>query len=99
MSDFLQEIQASQNVRSADTSFAYNIFSKGIDTHSSILEPGFKKPPPPPPSTTTQNNPSRLSLKNAAIVRPSVPVRPPVINQNTNSLSMSKVNNVPTQPR
>ncbi|XP_026293946.1 uncharacterized protein LOC113218022 isoform X2 [Frankliniella occidentalis] len=46
-----QEIQSSQNAAAAGNcsfSQAYNVFSKGVDAHSSVLEPpSFKKPAPP----------------------------------------------------
>ncbi|XP_034255206.1 uncharacterized protein LOC117653550 isoform X2 [Thrips palmi] len=93
-----QEIQASQNAPPvADSSFsqAYNIFSKGIDTHSSILEPGFKKPQPP--NKITQNNAAHSSLKTAN-VRPTAPPRP-VTNRNTFAPPVPKFNNVAAQAR
>lgn len=101
-----QEIQASQKAV-GDTSFsqAYDIFSKGIDSHSSILEPGssFKKPLPPSSATSGaqnhQNNPSRLSLKTATNVRPPILPRPPVVSCNTTAQPAPKVNNIPGQSR
>lgn len=89
-----QEIQASQNQNGVcNTSFsqAYNVFSKGIDAHSSVLETTFKKPVIPFMKTSQQP----LSHKGSTINPPVqtgnavTPLRNPNSNNNYNKPTTS----------